>query len=92
MSMMRAPLVAIAAACCGCTTMPADPVRMSPEQLREWSKDKGVVAQCVLVTTPWGPQRSLSVSLDKSVIAAGSVGASPECEIRIQLETPKPAR
>lgn len=35
-----------------CTNLPADPAKMSPDQLREWAKDKNANISCGIANTP----------------------------------------
>lgn len=75
----------------GCTTLPADPAKMSPEQLREWAKDRNASVTCVQARNATGTVAMISVSLDKAVISSGSVTVKPssDCEATITA-SPKP--
>lgn len=79
-------LIAITAALAGCTSLPADPTKMTPEQLTAAAKDRSISAICVLASTPWGPQRSVNVTLDKASIASGTVTMTPDCQVTIQAD------
>ena len=87
---MKYALLLVALA--GCTTMPADPASMSPEQLREWSKDKSASVSCVVGRNATGTVTMMAVNLDKSSIVSGSVTVKPgsDCETAITAD-PKPA-
>ena len=74
----------------GCGGLPADPTNMSPEQITALAKDRSASAACTLVTTPWGPQRTLYVSLDKSAISSGGVTVTPDCQMSIQSDPALP--
>jgi starvation-inducible outer membrane lipoprotein len=84
-------ILIIAALLAGCTTLPADPAKMSPEQLREWAKDRNASVTCVQARNATGTVAMISVSLDKSVISSGSVTVKPssDCEATITA-APKP--
>lgn len=71
----------------GCAQLPGNPENMSPEQLREYAKDKSASVQCVIVFSPWGKGVVTSVNLDKSVVATGSVSVNNECLITIVNES-----
>lgn len=90
---MRTAIVALAAILCGCAGLPADPTHMTPEQLTALAKDRSASASCTLASTPWGPQRTIYVQLDKATIAAGGVTVTPDCQMSIQAEAapPRPA-
>ena len=81
------PLVLLALG--ACTTLPADPVKMSPEQLREWAKDKGASVVCTSGKTAGGNVTIVTANLDKAAIYAGTVTVNPDCATTIVSE-PKP--
>jgi starvation-inducible outer membrane lipoprotein len=69
----------------GCTALPADPAKMSPEQLREWVKDKNASVTCVQARNATGTVAMIALNLDRSVLASGSVTVKPasDCEATI---------
>ena len=75
----------------GCMAMPADPSKMSPEQLKALSADKNVSAVCAVLTTPWGPQRSALLSVDKSVLMNGAVAIDQDCKLQYIATPPAQA-
>ena len=76
----------------GCAnTLPADPTKMSPEQLREMAKDKNANISCGVVNSPYGRGVMTYVVLDKSVVIDGSVTVDNECKVSI-ISAPKPAK
>lgn len=80
--MTRILILAAAAANSGCMAMPADPSRLSPEQLKVLASDKNVTAVCAVLTTPWGPQRSALLSVDKSTLQNGAVAVDQDCKVQ----------
>lgn len=80
---MNLATVALAVACLsGCASLaPVDD--RSAEQIRASAADRSIRATCVLVTTPWGPQRTTIVEMDRASIVSGRVRATPECIIEI---------
>jgi starvation-inducible outer membrane lipoprotein len=75
----------IVALLAGCTALPADPAKMSPEQLREWAKDRNASVSCVQARNATGTVAMVTVTLDKAAIASGSVTVKPasDCEATI---------
>lgn len=71
----------------GCANLPADPTKMSPEQLREAAKDRSASAACTVVNSPWGVGRTIYVVLDQKTIPTGVVTVSADCTVTIQSET-----
>ena len=69
----------------GCTTLPADPSNMSPEQLTAYAKDKNASISCVQARNATGTVAMITVNLDKSTLVAGSVTVKPasDCEATI---------
>ncbi len=59
----------------------------TPEQLRELAKVKDAVAVCVQLNTPWGPQRTSVVSVDKGLSATVSV--DEQCKQTITVTQPE---
>jgi hypothetical protein len=69
----------------GCTTLPADPAKMTPEQLTAYAKDKNASISCVQARNATGTVAMITVNLDKSTLVAGSVTVKPasDCEATI---------
>jgi starvation-inducible outer membrane lipoprotein len=88
---MRIAACATAMILAGCTTLPADPAKMTPEQLREYAKDRNASVTCVQARNATGTVAMISVSLDKAVLTSGSVVVKPssDCEATITA-APKP--
>lgn len=66
-----------------CVQMPANPEKMSPEQLREWAKDKNANIACGVVNSPYGRGIGTYVVLDKGTVVNGTVTVDQECKITI---------
>ena len=78
----------------GCTTMPADPSKMTPEQLREWVKDKSASVSCVVARNATGTVVMSMANLDKTTFKGGTLTVKPssDCEMTIVADAPaKPA-
>ena len=73
----------------GCAQIPADPSRMSADQIREWVKDRSAGVQCVIVNSPWGKGVITTVNLDKSVVFDGAVTVTNECVVTITNDSRK---
>lgn len=87
---MKMLILAATLICSGCAAqLPADPIRMSPEQLKEWVKDKNASVSCGKVNTPYGPTVVTSVNIDKAVIPNGTVTVDGECKVTITNEGKK---
>jgi hypothetical protein len=69
----------IAALLAGCNAMPADPAKMTPEQLREWVKDKSASVTCVSAKNAVGNVTTVVANLDRGVVSAGVVTISTDC-------------
>lgn len=67
----------------GCANLPADPAQMSPEQLKEWAKDKNANIACGVVNSPYGRGVGTYVVLDKAVIFNGTITVDSECKVTI---------
>lgn len=75
----------------GCLALPANPEKMTPEQIREWTKDKSIAATCTTINSPYGRGIVVHVGMDKGVVAAGSVQVDDQCKVTI-TNTPPPAK
>ncbi len=67
----------------GCAQLPADPSKMSAEQIKEWVRDKNASISCGKVNTPYGP------TLLTYVIFEGQVVVSPDCQVTITNDSRK---
>jgi cell division septation protein DedD len=72
-----------------CTNMPADPTKMSAEQLKEWVKDKNAYVTCASAKNMSGNVTLMSANLDKGTVVGGTVTVSPDCTTTITSD-PKP--
>lgn len=68
----------------GCANMPADPAKMTAEQLKEWVRDKNANISCGVYNSPYGKGVMTYVVLDKGTIVNGSVSVDNECKVIIQ--------
>jgi hypothetical protein len=73
----------------GCAQLPADPSKMSAEQIREWVKDKNASVSCGKVNTPYGPTFLTYVVLDKAVVFDGSLTVDGDCKVSITNDSRK---
>ena len=84
---MKGVLVVVAVAslqgCAGGLFGP-DLAKMTADQIKETSRIKDANVACVEVGTPWGKQRSVVVSVDKSVVVNGSLTVDGECKATFQ--------
>ena len=85
-----ATVVGAALAACT-TTTPADPTKMSPEQLRALAADRSATASCSIVNSPWGRGTVTYVQLDRATVPAGEVSIGPDCVVTVRAE-PAPPR
>ena len=76
----------------GCMTLPADPAKMSPEQLKEWAKDKNANIACGTYLSPYGKGVGTYVVLDKGVVFNGTVSVDSECKVTIQNDSRQPPK
>jgi hypothetical protein len=63
----------------GCTTLPADPAKMSAEQLKEWVRDKNATMSCASAKNAAGNLTMVSASLDKGAVQSGSITVTADC-------------
>ena len=80
-------IMALVAGCAG--NIPGNPTSMSPEQLKEWIKDKNANVGCAVVNSPYGKGNGVFVVLDKGIVLDGSLTVSDACQITI-TNSPKP--
>lgn len=69
----------------GCASLAPDD--RSPEQIKASAADRSVEVKCVLVTTPWGPQRTILLTVDRSAINSGAVSATSDCQVSVQADS-----
>jgi len=75
----------------GCVSLPADPTKMSAEQLREWVKDKNANISCGSTISTLGKFGVVSVVIDKGLVPNGAVTVDADCKITItNTVAPKP--
>ena len=89
-ALMGAPKVAVllalsglAAGGCAGLTLPADPTRMSADQLAAWAKDRNANVSCIKVGTPYGQGNAVAVVLDRDVVVDGSLTVDDQCKVTI---------
>ena len=82
---MKTALIAVLllAGCAG--GIPADPAKMSPQQLKAWAKDKNANVACTSGKTAAGNVVATYVVLDRGVIntTGASVTVDNECRVTI---------
>jgi hypothetical protein len=87
--------IAILAACAALTacaaTTPADPTKMSAEQLKALAADRSATASCSIVNSPWGRGTVTYVQLDRATVPAGEVSIGPDCTVTVRAD-PSPPR
>lgn len=76
-------LISIYLSLSACAGIPGNPEKMSPEQLREWAKDKNANIACGIANTPYGKGVATYVVLDKAVIPNGTISVDDQCKITI---------
>lgn len=72
----------------GCVGVPGNPEKMSPEQLREWAKDKNANVACAVVNSPYGRGVATYLVLDKGLVVNGQLSIDGECKVMIQNSPP----
>ncbi len=85
---------AVVAMLAGCAAqLPADPSKMSPDQLAAVAKDRSAMASCTVGNGPWGVVRTIYVQVDQKTIPAGGVTVAADCSVTVQSEkvSAKPA-
>lgn len=87
--MNRLTLALLTAALSGCAALaPVD--NRTPEQIKASASDRSVKVTCVLVTTPWGPQRTVIMEMDRQAINSGTAKSTENCTLEVTAD-PKPA-
>ncbi len=74
----------------GCASLPANPTKMSPQQLKEFVKDKSDYISCGTASTPWGKGIGVYVAIDKGVAPSTVVTVDGDCKTTITNMTPAP--
>jgi hypothetical protein len=74
----------------GCATAPADPSKLSADQLRALAADRSALASCSTTNTPWGPFRTTLVQLDRATIPAGEVSIGADCTVTVRTQAAPP--
>jgi starvation-inducible outer membrane lipoprotein len=72
-----------------CLSIPANPEKMTPEQLREWAKDKNANIACSTASNIYGRGIVSYVVIDKGTLQTSAVSVDGECKITIQNDTTK---
>jgi starvation-inducible outer membrane lipoprotein len=86
-------IICAALALTACAGIPADPSKMTPEQLRESAKDRSAMASCTTANSPWGVGRTIYVQIDRQTLPTGSVTVAADCAVTFNSETaPRAAR
>ena len=86
---MRAvTILALAVTLTGCAAS-AGYRNMTPEQIREAVKDKSATVNCVVLNTPYGRGVDVFMSVDRSVLASGSIKVSDQCQTEFTSEPVK---
>lgn len=77
-------------ACTTATVLPADPTKMSAEQLAAFSKIKDVSVWCLVFNSPYGKGSGLALNLDKGVLVNGTVTIDDACKASITNNVSSP--
>lgn len=81
---MKKTLLSLLVMLAGCAgNIPADPTRMTPDQIKELAKDKSATAACTVVNSPWGVGRTIYVQFDKSTSPNGTVTVGADCTVSL---------
>ena len=76
---MRLIACSIAILLTACNSMPADPAKMTPEQLREWVRDKSASVTCISAKNAVGNVTTVVANLDAGTVKTGVVTISTDC-------------
>lgn len=77
-------IVLLIAGCAG--QIPADPSKMTAEQLKALAADRSAIAACTLINGPWGVGRTILVQLDRAAIVGGGISVGADCTVQLQAE------
>jgi hypothetical protein len=67
----------------GCAQLPADPAKMSAEQLNAWAKDKNANIACSTYKGVYGTGVVNYVVLDRGIVVNGTIVLDQECKVTI---------
>lgn len=81
--MKTAAIVLAALSLAACQSLPADPAKMSAEQLKAWASDKNASAACVSGKTAAGNVTTTYAVLDKGAVASGALTIDADCKVTI---------
>jgi hypothetical protein len=73
----------------GCTSLPMDLTKMSPEQMKAM-KEASVTVQCTTGTGPWGKVQTTMTSVDRNSVSPGTTSIENECGKSTVTVEPKP--
>lgn len=71
-----------------CNTLPADPSKMSAEQLKAWAADKNANVACSTFKGMYGTGVVNYAVIDKGILVDGTVTVDNECKITISNSVP----
>jgi starvation-inducible outer membrane lipoprotein len=87
---MRLSILFVALLLAACANLPADPSKMTAEQLTAWAKDKNANIACSTYKGLYGTGVVNYVVLDKGIVVNGTVVLDPECKVTITNTVTKP--
>lgn len=88
---LRSMIVTLAVTMLGCANvLPADPTKMSPEQLKAAAKDKNAAVACSNGKTAAGNVTLVYVNLDQAMRLGSSAVVEPDCRVTLST-TSQPA-
>lgn len=76
---------------CSGLTLPANPTRMDPDQIKQWVKDKTANVGCGFSSNPYGKFNAVYLNLDTGIIPHGTVTIDEQCKVTIS-NPPLPPR
>ena len=88
MKYLTCSTLAILLSACG-HNIPADPAKMSAEQLKEWVKDKSANVSCVRGRTAAGDVVATYVNIDKATLPTSGAIVTVDPECRVTIGAPK---
>lgn len=71
----------------GCASLPADPSRMTPDQLKAAARDKNSSAACTNAKTAAGNVTMIYVNVDQAVPLGSQVTVEADCKVTINATT-----
>jgi starvation-inducible outer membrane lipoprotein len=84
---MPKTLAALAALLAGCVSLPADPSKMSAEQLKATAKDRNASVACSNGKTAAGNVTMVYVNTDQAVRLGSQVTVEPDCRTIVTTTT-----